>query len=96
MTILTYADSACMHNVYMQFNWHDYGVDWEGPVPCNDDNTVEVPEDPDILSASQKLELKELLSQVEMNRFSREEMVSQMAIAKSFVHMYTYMLTLAD
>ena len=38
----------------IQFNWHDYSVDWEGPVPTDDDNTVEVPEDPDILSASQK------------------------------------------
>ena len=78
---------------FLQFDWHEYGVDWEGPVPTDDDNnTVFVHEEPDMLSASQKLELRELLSQghVESNvEFSRQHMISQLAIAKSFVNMRT-------
>ena len=48
-----------------------------------------VEENPDILTSMQKQELRELLSQIDENRFSREEMLSQLAIAKTFVNMST-------
>ena len=47
-----------------------------------------VPEDPDMLTDSQKLELKDLLSDVDTDLFSRQEMITQLAIAKSFVHLH--------
>ena len=48
-----------------------------------------VEENPDILNSMQKQELRELLSQIDENCFSREEMSSQLAIAKTFVNMST-------
>jgi hypothetical protein len=72
----------------LDFDWQSYGIDWEGPVPTDDENIVVVPEDPDMLTDSQKLELKDLLSDVDTDLFSRQEMITQLAIAKSFVHLH--------
>ena len=49
--------------VNMQVDWDTYGVDWEGPVPTDDDVTsVTIEELDDMLNDSQKDQLQVLLS----------------------------------
>ena len=42
----------------IKVNWDTFGVDWEGPVPLDDESTVTVEELEDILSDAQKQQLK--------------------------------------
>lgn len=69
-------------------NWDTFGVDWEGPVPLDDDSTVTVEELQDILSDAQKQQLKGMLSPLSTSAFSEEGMLAQYLLAKSFVHQY--------
>ena len=67
-------------------DWDTYGVDWEGPVPLDDDvSTVTVEELSDMLTDSQKDQLKVLLAPLSASDFSQQAMLGQFAIAKSFV-----------
>ena len=70
----------------MQVDWHQYGMDWEGPVPVDDENTVVIQENPEMLSDAQRQELREYLSPIGGNPFRQEEMLSQFAIAKAYVN----------
>ena len=70
-----------------QIDWDAFEVDWEGPVPLHDDNDiVTVEESEEILSSSQKQQLKSMLSQVSHSDYSQQEMLTQFVIAKSIVH----------
>ena len=71
----------------IQVNWDTFGVDWEGPVPLDDDSTVTVEELEDILSDDQKQQLQGMLSPLSNSVFS-EGMLAQFLLAKSFVHQY--------
>ena len=70
----------------LQIDWDAYGVDWEGPVPTEDDtSSVTIEELDDILDETQKDQLKALLTPIS-NDFSKQGMIGQFALAKSFVH----------
>ena len=73
-------------HLHLQVDWHRYGVDWEGPVPVDDENTVVVQENPEMLSDAQKQELQECLSHIGTNPFCQEEMLSQFVITKTYVN----------
>ena len=66
-------------------------MDWEGPVPVDNDegDRVTVEELEDMLSDSQKDELKSLLVPICNNQYSQQEMLSQYAIARSYVLQYS-------
>ena len=70
-------------------NWDNSGVDWEGPIPLDDDNTVTVEELEDLLSDTQKQHLKESLAPLLGSIFSQESMLAQFLLAKSYVHQST-------
>ena len=53
---------VCLLLIAVQVNWDTFGIDLEGPVPLDDDNTVTVEELEDILSDTQKQHLKGLLA----------------------------------
>ena len=73
-------------HLHVQVDWHQYGMDWEGPVPVDDENTVVIQENPEMLSDAQRQELREYLSPIGGNPFRQEEMLSQFAIAKAYVN----------
>ena len=70
-------------------NWDSFGVDWEGLIPLDDDNTVTVEELEDLLSDTQKQHLKESLAPLLGSTFSQESMMAQFLLAKSYVHQST-------
>ena len=73
----------------VQVNWDNFGVDWEGPIPLDEDNTVTVEELEDLLSDTQKQHLKESLAPLLGSTFSQESMLAQFLLAKSYVHQST-------
>ena len=73
----------------VQVNWDSFGVDWEGPIPLDDDNTVTVEELEDLLSDTQKQHLKESLAPLSGSTFSQESMLAQFLLAKSYVYQST-------
>ncbi len=63
----------------------DYGIDIDGPVPIDNDNTVIVEDDVDNkLSAGQKAILKQELRS--MDNSSQEGLMTMYTVAKLFVH----------
>ena len=70
----------------MQANWDDYGVDWEGPVPIDDEDTVTVEELADMLSDIQKDELRGQLDALDSHSSSQLDMLRHYTVAKSYVH----------
>ena len=76
---------AMMH--FDQVDWDAYGIDWDGPVPMDGDESIVTVEDAeDILSTSQKERLKALLSPVAISDSSQQEILTQFTVAKSYVH----------
>ena len=71
----------------MQIDWDASGVDWEGPVPTEDDaSSVTIEELDDILDETQKDQLKAPLTPISNNGFSKQGMIGQFALANCFVH----------
>ena len=71
----------------LQVDWDTYGVDWEGPVPTDDDiSRVTIEELEEILDESQRDELQMVLSPLSGSDFSQQGMIGQFALAKSFVY----------
>ena len=63
-----------------------YGIDWNGPVPIDDDSNIVVVKQPeDILSNDETCQLELLLAPVTSVNFSQEAMIAQYALAKSFI-----------
>ena len=65
-------------------DWDTYGVDWKGPVPLDDDVSTVTVELSDMLTDSQKDQLKALLAPLSASDFSQQAMLGQFAIVKSF------------
>lgn len=69
----------------MQVNWHRYGIDYEEPVPLdNDSNIVRVDETPDYLSQEESNLLRQQLTYTD--GFSKEALLHNFTIASLFVH----------
>ncbi len=62
----------------------DYGIDIDGPVPIDNDNTVIVEDVDNKLSAGQKAILKQELRS--MDNSSQEGLMTMYTVAKLFVH----------
>ena len=58
--------------LYYFLDYADYGIDWSGPV-AEDDNTVVVPELPDLLSTVQLQHLNTILEDMANNNSSDKE-----------------------
>ena len=70
-----------------QVDWDTYGVDWDGPVPLDDDaNTVTVEELGVVLTDTQKDELQVVLSPLSTKDYCQRATLGQFALAKSFVN----------
>ena len=62
-------------------------MDWEGPVPLDDDeDTVTVEELTEMLTDPQKDALREQLTALDSHSFSQLDMLRQYTIAKSYVY----------
>ena len=62
--------------MYIQASWDDYGIDWEGPVSLdNDEDTVTVEEPTEMLTETQKVELREQLNELDTHSFSQLDML---------------------
>ena len=62
-------------------------MDWEGPVPLDDDeDTVTVEELTEMLTDPQKDALQEQLIALDSHSFSQRDMLRQYTIAKSYVY----------
>ncbi len=61
-----------------------YGIDVDGPVPLNTDQTVVVEDIDDILSSEQKHELRQELAEIDCN--SQEGIVSMFSLAKAYIY----------
>lgn len=62
-------------------------MDWEGPVPLNDDeDTVIVEELTEMLTDPQKDTLREQLVALDSHSFSQLDMLRQYTVAKSYVY----------
>ncbi len=64
--------------------FEDYGIDIDGPVPMNGDNTVIVEDLDSKLSAGQRTVLEHELKS--MDNSSQEGLMTMYTIAKLFVH----------
>lgn len=62
------------------------GIDLDGPVPVENDDTVIVDGLPDLLNTIQKVELSSLVSFSETATFSQREMLNYFLIAKVYVN----------
>ena len=61
------------------------GIDWDSPIPMEDnEDTIVLDGLPEFLDVAQKVELRDLLSLSVGNLFQRE-MLSQFALAKTYV-----------
>ena len=61
------------------------GIDWDSPIPVEDnEDAIVVDGLPEFLDAAQKVELRDLLSLSDGN-LSQREMLSQFALAKTYV-----------
>ena len=61
------------------------GIDWDSPIPVEDnEDAIVVDGLPEFLDAAQKVDLRDLLSLSDGN-LSQREMLSQFALAKTFV-----------
>ena len=61
------------------------GIDWDSPIPVEDnEDAIVVDRLPEFLDAAQKVELRDLLSLSDGN-LSHREMLSQFALAKTYV-----------
>ena len=69
----------------VQAKWESFGIDWEGPVPLDDEITVTVEELHHLLTDAQKEHLKGLLAPLSGSAFSQETMLVQFLLAKSYV-----------
>ena len=71
----------------MQEVGDQYGIDWAGPVPTDeDDNTVTVDDLPDILSETEKDILRQHISDQGTCTLTEECMIRSFTIAKVFIH----------
>ena len=61
------------------------GIDWDSPIPVEDnEDAIVVDGLPEFLDAAQKVDLRDLLSLSDGN-LSQREMLSQFALAKTYV-----------
>ncbi len=68
-------------------DWEDYGIDWDGPVPEDDINTVLVAEVEDILSTEQKAELDARLLAINPTLCITDSiLLHQFATARTFIN----------
>ena len=68
----------------MQDDYLQYGIDWTGPVPSDEENTVVVPELPPILSDDDAVALQCLINSV-VEASPEDTWKSQYIIARTFV-----------
>lgn len=70
---------------YMQYA--DYGVDWEGPTPVDENsNTVDVPETEGLLNQEEQEKLREILQNESGNDFEEDmSLIEQYMVAKHFI-----------
>ena len=69
----------------MQESWHNYGIDYEGPVPLDDDeDNVVVQELPHFLSEEERTTLKQQIAQPDS--ITDEWLVQSYAITRSIIH----------
>jgi hypothetical protein len=72
---------------FLQANWDDYGIDFDRPVNIDDDETtVTVNEIENLLSQTQRDELKDKIDNVSNDCFSQLEMISKFSIAKMYIY----------
>ena len=76
MQLVVSTQYICTQNdlvlLFHQEDYADYGIDWSGPV-AEDDDTVVVPELPDLLSTVQLQHLNTILEDMANNNSSDEE-----------------------
>lgn len=71
---------------YTQADWNRYGIDFEGPVPVDDDQNVVTVEEPDnILTDMQTEELHRQLLALQSDIFSQQDMLCKYLLAKAYV-----------
>ena len=70
----------------IQTNWDNYGIDWEGPVSLDDEDTVTVEELTEMLTDTQKVELREQVDGLDAHSFSQLDMLRQYVVARSYVY----------
>lgn len=68
----------------MQGVTEEYGIDWSGPVPLADDQTVMVDELPNILTHEERTTLSQQLTH--SDTLTEEWMIHSYTVAKVFVH----------
>lgn len=61
-------------------------MDWEGPVPLNDEDRVTVEELSELLTDPQKDELQRQLATLDASPFSQLDMIRQYVVARSYVY----------
>ena len=69
--------------------WDDFGIDWNGPTPLDDESTVTVNELQEVLTYERRRQLEGLLSSLSTSTFSQQEMLGKYAVAKLFVHQHS-------
>lgn len=70
---------------FIQECWQDFGIDFEGPVPLDEDeNTVSVEELPQFLSQEEMTLLRQHISQPES--VNDEWMIQSYAITRLIIH----------
>lgn len=68
-----------------QESWHNYDIDFEGPVPLDDDeHSVVVQELPHLLSEEERTTLRQQISQPDST--TGEWMVQSYAVTRSIIH----------
>lgn len=82
-----YGSPECNCSVcFVQDDWDQYGVDYGGPVPLdNDENTVIVDEIDEMLSPEEKSELRHHLENLQTDVFSQRDLLSEYLFARGFV-----------
>ncbi len=69
-----------------QTNWEDFGIDWDSPVPVDDDSTVVVDALPSVLTAEKHEELEELLDRVDsLSIDEADSVLTKYIVARLFV-----------
>ena len=69
----------------IQESWQDFGIDFEGPVPLDEDeNPVVVEELPQFLSQEEMITLRQNIPQPDS--VNDEWMIQNYAIARSIIH----------
>ena len=71
---------------FVQDDWDQYGVDYGGPVPLDDDeNIVIVNEIDEMLSLEEKSDLRHHLENLQTDIFSQRDLLSEYLFARGFV-----------